>query len=589
MNERLNMSMQADNDDRYPKSFNPLTRTPKGLPSSWAHASGMNKLNAILSAPDPQALVQSMPSDDAYFLVHDIGISSALELLPLLSEEQWQGFIDLSGWEKDQIDPKGLQEWLAACTAVSHDTAIKMVQSVEPEYLTTWIIKHAQIFDKDLDPDVIPDAFDVLPSPDGEFYIVIEVDHPMTQVILSALRTLYAADLEGARRVLKACIHENASPLEETCFQFRVGRMADLGFPAFDDAIEVFATTNVAAMREEVLAQLKEDSNQADFATGGEQAPGMVLYGVNNTPFLSRVLELIPEGDIQDRIAQDFVHLSHRIMVATRGEMAEVTAHRDAARLGYAYVSIALEYLADGEEPLAAQILKNFWLGRIFQAGHSLLVGSQQKARRLLTRMGGDRPYTLLGSEEHNKLAGCKPFVPQRLSGYDAEGHPEYTYFSSLEEREEFFALTAYADTVVSYFEERFGFSPAVLDQTEFKGLDEDARSHIRFSTLLLTAIGNQSVGNGFSLEPLSPASMDLFVAAVLEEKDGKRIIRPTLRDLLSKMAEESTGDKTSENNHLLNFVEGCLEELETALSAVPPGEAIDPRFFGEVLLLREE
>jgi len=583
------MSMQPDNDDRYPKFNNPLMRTPNGLPLSWAHASGMDKLNAILSAPDPQALVQSMPTDDAYFLVHDIGVASALEILPLLSGDQWQGFIDLSGWDKDQINPRGFQEWLSACTAVGHDTAMKMVKSVEPEYLTTWIIKHAQIFDKDLDPDVIPDAYDVLPSPDGEYYIVIEVDHPMTQVILAALRTLYAADIDGARRILKACIHENASPLEETCFQFRVGRMADLGFPAFDDSIEVFASLNVATMREEIQAELTDASREAFVHSKDDPTPGLVLYGVNNTPFLSRVLDLIPEGATQDRIAQDFVHLSHRILIATRGEVAEIDAHRDMARLGYANVSIALEYLSEGDEALAAKILEGTWLGRIFQAGHSLLVGSQQKARRLLSRMGGDRPYTLLGPEEHDKLAGCKSFVPQRLSGYDAEGHPEYTYFASLAEREEFFALTGYADAVVAYFENRFGFSPEVLDQTEFTGLQEDARSHIRFSTLLLTAIGNQSVGNGFSLEPLSPASMDVFLAAVLEENDGKRIIRPAIRDLLSKMAEESATDKAGEANHLLVFVQGCLEELEEALSALPPGEAIDPRFFGELLLLREE
>jgi len=51
-------------------------------------------LKEILEAPQPAALVHSFPEEDFYFLVNDIGLGDAIDLLSLASNRQWEYILD---------------------------------------------------------------------------------------------------------------------------------------------------------------------------------------------------------------------------------------------------------------------------------------------------------------------------------------------------------------------------------------------------------------------------------------------------------------------------------------------------------------
>ncbi len=63
-------------------------------------------LDRILQDPQQLPLVHSLPEQDFYFLMHDIGPEDALPLLALASEKQWDHIVDLEAWQKDRIDIK---------------------------------------------------------------------------------------------------------------------------------------------------------------------------------------------------------------------------------------------------------------------------------------------------------------------------------------------------------------------------------------------------------------------------------------------------------------------------------------------------
>ncbi|MBA3038078.1 MAG: hypothetical protein FP814_16510, partial [Desulfobacterium sp.] len=69
-------------------------------------------IDRILEAKHPAALVHSFPEEDFYFLINDIGIYDAFELLNLASEKQWEYILDVELWEKDRIEINSVTKWL---------------------------------------------------------------------------------------------------------------------------------------------------------------------------------------------------------------------------------------------------------------------------------------------------------------------------------------------------------------------------------------------------------------------------------------------------------------------------------------------
>ena len=69
-------------------------------------------LDRIFEAKHPAALIHSFPEADFFFLLNDIGIHDALEILALASDRQWEYILDIELWEKDRIDINSVTRWL---------------------------------------------------------------------------------------------------------------------------------------------------------------------------------------------------------------------------------------------------------------------------------------------------------------------------------------------------------------------------------------------------------------------------------------------------------------------------------------------
>jgi hypothetical protein len=71
-------------------------------------------LEEFLMRPNSRELVQSTAYQDIFILIRTVGLADSLGLLPLTSDEQRRGFIDLDCWRKDSFQLPRFMEWLAA-------------------------------------------------------------------------------------------------------------------------------------------------------------------------------------------------------------------------------------------------------------------------------------------------------------------------------------------------------------------------------------------------------------------------------------------------------------------------------------------
>src|SRR5512133_1267069 len=86
-----------------------------------AKASGRRRLDLILDARNPQALVRALPADELYLVIRDIGLADAAPLVQLASAEQFKVFLDLDAWRQNELDPTRAMVWLRAARAGSLD------------------------------------------------------------------------------------------------------------------------------------------------------------------------------------------------------------------------------------------------------------------------------------------------------------------------------------------------------------------------------------------------------------------------------------------------------------------------------------
>ncbi|HTO98518.1 MAG TPA: DUF6178 family protein, partial [Myxococcales bacterium] len=79
---------------------------PRAAQRALQGARGKQKLDLILSAPDPQQLVESLPAEELYFAILDVGPDDAAELVAMAAPEQFRHLVDMAAWRGADEGPR---------------------------------------------------------------------------------------------------------------------------------------------------------------------------------------------------------------------------------------------------------------------------------------------------------------------------------------------------------------------------------------------------------------------------------------------------------------------------------------------------
>jgi hypothetical protein len=196
-----------------------------------AQARGRRRLDVVLDARDPQALVRALPADELYLVIREIGLGDAAPLVQLASPAQFKVFLDLAAWSHETLDPRKILPWLRAARSGA---------SLEPKAAARWARKLAALdrellflvlrdavrlhdLEEDPDPEFESDRF--MRTPEGRYVVEFLVDGVEYVAIRGVLDDLYAEDPFMATRLLSAIRSDLPSELEETALRWRAGRV----------------------------------------------------------------------------------------------------------------------------------------------------------------------------------------------------------------------------------------------------------------------------------------------------------------------------------------------------------------------------
>jgi hypothetical protein len=350
------------------------------------------RADALFAAADPVSAIRALPADEFFYVLHELGFPDALDVMVHGTAEQVQGALDLALWDRDRISTERADEWFTAMAQAPYETVTSWARGLDIELLALLIRQRARIYDLSLEEPPDEPEGSLFDTPDRLFTLELLGDEQTQQATQHLVENLYRADQSMMRRILVGMRSEIDVELEETAFRWRSGRMADLGFVDFYEALEAYRELDPASVH-------LDPGPAAPTQPPDESAKHLRLPVVmadrlaSATPFARAVGGLTSEKEAAD-LHSALVALCNRVLSADRvspGDDSQVTGVL--ARVA-ATLDLAVEFLSRGDDAAGVAAVRRVPLIKLFRLGVSL-VGKLQKLARALAR---NSPFAALGS-----------------------------------------------------------------------------------------------------------------------------------------------------------------------------------------------
>ena len=481
-----------------------------------ATAHGRRRLDLILDAADPGALVRALPADELYFTIREIGLADAAQLVQLASAGQFRTFLDLDAWRSGTVEPRRVLPWLRAARAGAARSDSRRrpagAQARRPRRRGDRPRRCATPCASTTSRRTTTRTSRATAScgrrraSTSSSSLVAGTEYVAVRGLVD---DLYAEDPFLATRILAAIRSELPSELEESALRWRTGRLADRGYPDLEEALSWFA---------------RPPARPALPAGEPARPPGFFLAQFRRGTLLDRAAEKLPP-DERERVEQEVVAAANAVLVADAVDVGDPEAVRRAVETARAMLELGLEALASGDEERAAEALSATPVKRVFQDGFGRVLELCWRAERLFEDGGaGTREAPLLDAPLGEALARPRPAPAALLPGHRAPS-----------------ATTGVA-TAAAAFEPR-GVPVLAGPRAHRRGARprrgaRRARTASspcatpastagplapRLSALYLTALANERLGRPFRSDPI-PASELRSAARALERLEDPRL-----------------------------------------------------------------
>lgn len=427
--------MTAENDQRdQPDNITRLSQYRARL----ARGQRARRRDEIFASADPPGVIRALPGDEFFYLVHEIGFPEAMEIMVHGTAEQIQTVLDFSIWDKDQVSLDKADDWLAALVEAPVEALGCWAQGIDVELLALLVRRRARIYDLSLEEEPEDPEGTLWNSPDRLFTIELLGSPDQVRVTQRLIDSLYRFSPVMMRKLLVGVRAESDAELEEEALRWRAGRMADLGFVDYFEALQVYQELDPASVRigEEPAPRVRPVDDTAD--SSHLRLPAVMAERMSGRgPFARAVGQLQSREEVAD-LHFALVTLSNRALAADRVEPSDDERIRDVLDRVSATLDLAVEFLARGNAEQEGAAVRTVPLLKLHRLGVSL-VGKVHKLAAALLR---GTPFASLlpaldifesdDSQVLHALAKQHPLFPRLLDQPPAAGERPFASLADL-------------------------------------------------------------------------------------------------------------------------------------------------------------
>jgi hypothetical protein len=338
------------------------------------------RVDLLLADPQAAAIVPRIPIEELYYLVRGIGLEDASDVVRLASPEQVQGFLDLDLWERDRLSMPRVFAWFEALAELPPSTLARAIRALDTELIALVIGREAHVYDRGVGEAPEDDSrFIVYGTPDAAFAVEFRTaTATAARTIERFIAGLYDADPDLARAILTDAKWGTTAELEEESFRWRTSRLADMGFPSYDEALGVYRRIDPAEMAAPIVSP-----PVAPGSTDAAALPAPFADAFGGDTLLERALAALDDPTALARVSAALVALLNRVLVADRADPADVDRVREVSARARDTLSLALDHLSAGDVATAAARLERLPLVDVFRLGVSLVEPLAARGRAL--------------------------------------------------------------------------------------------------------------------------------------------------------------------------------------------------------------
>jgi hypothetical protein len=314
---------------------------------------------------EPEALIPELPPAELCFTVKAIGLADAAWVLEYVTPEQTVAALDLDAWRGNELDVATANEWLQAFARTSTEARVRTLESLDNELLVLALKARIGVVQKPDDADgwSPPDGSQTL---EGQFHYWALGDQDDLADVTEHLRALFEGAYWSYFRLMLAIQWELASDSEEWALRWRTGRLEDLGFPTWDDAMRIYRFLDARARRE-LPAETPGPPHEWALPVWLPQLPDTGGAG-------DRIFRAIAAQGESERRASfyAFVALANRIAVADRLPLGDAESTPAALAKAARFASAGLAYLASEHGLGDVELVRRVGLEHLFRVGANL-------------------------------------------------------------------------------------------------------------------------------------------------------------------------------------------------------------------------
>ena len=539
-------------------------------------------LNTILDAPHPAALIHSMPEEDFYFLIHDIGLEDSHPLLSLASDKQWEYIVDLEVWQKDRIELKSVTRWFDLLFKVDSNRFIRWFLDRQTEFMEFYLFKNIEVRIRETDQDpsefgdefftyddtfyvrFLDDTFDLEPGKreSGE-----TINEDRDTFLSKFFKTLAAFDHVKYQAVLLETSSVIPAESEEESYRLRNVRLAEKGFLPYEEAIGIYQPLKAEDFEKRSTKFTTADPDRKLLLPVPLYHAGML----EEENLFTDALKRIEIDDVYEQIQTEFAGLCNLIIAADKKTIRERDELQNIVKKACGYINIGLERLTQDNRALdddqCRVLISKHPLSDIFKVGYGLALELKWRAEKWREKSWFEKQGLLLsfwGEEWLGILGGLLIKKPLFYDNYKTG--MLYREFVSMED----IRVTEKALNEIVAFDDLL-FLMAIEPEPVIDGF-------LTYKNFVLTLWARNYLGLSEELLPLTLDEFKLFFNDLWAGRDKPYKTSLSMKESFLSWLSDRTGLTNYEiSRKLEHALENLFGEIESEYGKVSSKD-LDPR-----------
>src|SRR4030042_3236372 len=106
---------------------------------------GKERLATLFLSEHPEELIQSLPEQEIFLTVKEVGEKDCLDLISFTSPEQFQYLLDIEFWKRDQLDPEKVLQWIEILLESGDKKVVQFIRTTDLEFVALTLKKFIRV------------------------------------------------------------------------------------------------------------------------------------------------------------------------------------------------------------------------------------------------------------------------------------------------------------------------------------------------------------------------------------------------------------------------------------------------------------